>query len=87
MSNSVQKSFAIVTLAICVFLLGRFYLLLNLEYSRTYHPFLDWTTNFVSTYILALGYLVFFVNFARQRMLLIIRRDKKAEQQEHKATV
>jgi hypothetical protein len=85
MKHAIQKSFAIVTLAVCVFLLGRLYLSLNLEYARPYHAFVDWATLFVSTYLLACGYGLLFVNLAWQRIQLLLDRAKKGEEQPQKS--
>lgn len=87
MKNSVEKSFAIVTFAICIFLLGRFYLSLNLQYARAYSPFIDWATNFVSTYLLAFGYVVLCVDFGWRRFLLFLNRGNKGVQQAQKSAV
>ena len=90
MKNPIQKSFAIVTLAIGVFLMGRLYLTVSFESPRlhdSFDPFVDWATNFVSAYLLVFGYSLFILNFAWRRTKMLLSRTKMAEQQPQESVV
>ena len=87
MKNPIQKSFAIVTVAIVVFVLGRFYLWGNFASSRLYDPFVDWATNFVTTYLLVFGYSLLVVNFVWRRIQMQSKRTQKGEQQPQESPV